>query len=103
LIVYNKLVRDRIPEIIRAQGKECETRVLRDAEYLAQLNRKLREELDEYEGSGSVAELADLAEVIYALAAYYGKTPQQFDSLRLAKQRERGAFEDRLLLVRADA
>ena len=64
-IVYNKLVRDRIPEIIRADGKECETEVLEDGAFLAALDKKMTEELQEYFESHSAEELADLLEVIY--------------------------------------
>src|SRR5437588_4774560 len=56
---YNKLVRDKIPEIIKADGKECETRVLGDKEYLLRLHKKLEEELREYYEKESIDELAD--------------------------------------------
>ena len=45
---YNKLVRDRIPEIIEASGKNCVTEILSDADYLKMLDAKLDEELAEY-------------------------------------------------------
>ena len=58
--IYNKLVRDRIPEIIEADGRKCETVILSDEEYIAALDKKLSEELAEYLESGSLEELADL-------------------------------------------
>ena len=59
--VYNKLVRDKIPEIIDADnGKTCVTRIMEDDEYLETLNTKMQEELKEYLESGEVEELADL-------------------------------------------
>lgn len=74
-IVYNKLVRDRIPEIIAASGKRCDTRILSEEEYLAMLRTKLHEELAEYEESGELEELADILEILYALADLQGFTP----------------------------
>lgn len=69
---YNKLVRDKIPEIILAQGEKPVTRVLEDAEYLACLEQKLREETAEYLESGKLDELADIMEVVYALCEARG-------------------------------
>ncbi|MFR8711864.1 MAG: nucleoside triphosphate pyrophosphohydrolase [Anaerotignum lactatifermentans] len=57
---YHKLVRDRIPEIIESDGKQCVCEVLSSEEYLALLDEKLQEELNEYEKSKSLKELADL-------------------------------------------
>lgn len=69
IITYNKLVRDRIPEIIEASGKTCRTTVLNDTEYLPMLDAKLDEELAEYHKDQDIEELADLLEVIYAAIA----------------------------------
>ena len=67
-IKYNKLIRDRIPEIIEASGKTCVTEVLSDEEYLKMIDAKLDEELAEYHKDENLEELADLLEVIYAAA-----------------------------------
>lgn len=72
MIVYNKLVRDKIPQIIEASGKQAEIRVLDDTEYIKVLNIKLQEELDEFikaEEDEQITELADLVEVVYAILA----------------------------------
>jgi predicted house-cleaning noncanonical NTP pyrophosphatase (MazG superfamily) len=98
--VYNKLVRDRIPEIIEAAGKRCEVRVLGNDEYLKALQDKLAEEVQEYLHSGKVEELADLVEVVYALVQAAGMSRDAFDQIRERKARERGGFERRLFLVR---
>ena len=63
---YNKLVRDRIPEIIQASGKMCSTEILSDEEYQKQVDAKLDEELAEYHKDQNIEELADLVEVIHA-------------------------------------
>ena len=97
-IVYRKLIRDRIPEIIAAQGKQYEVRVLNDAEYLTELEWKLQEEVEEYIASGSGEELADLLEVILALATVHGLSQADLECLRLEKRAKRGGYERRLFL-----
>jgi predicted house-cleaning noncanonical NTP pyrophosphatase (MazG superfamily) len=96
---YNKLVRDRIPEIIAASGKQCITEILSDAAYLEKLNEKLREELDEYLQDHDLSELADLLEVIYAVAQATGMTKEELEQVRVAKADQRGGFERKILLV----
>lgn len=96
--VYNKLVRDRIPEIINASGNECVIEILSEDNYMAMCDLKLTEELSEYQESKSLEELADLMEVIYACAAARGYTPSELEAIRLKKQAERGGFSKRLLL-----
>lgn len=97
-IVYNKLVRDRIPEIIRADGKECETEVLEDSAFLAALDKKMTEELQEYFESHSAEELADLLEVIYAAADVLGYSREQLEELRVRKAEKRGGFGQKIFL-----
>ena len=92
---YNKLVRDRIPEIIEASGKSCVTEILSDEAYLRMVDAKLDEELAEYHSDQNVEELADLLEVIYAAAMARGYTLEQLESVRTAKAEKRGAFADR--------
>lgn len=98
--IYNKLVRDRIPEIIRATGKECEIRALDNEAYLVELNKKLNEEIREYAESGAVEELADIIEVVYAIAEYKGLNREEFEKVREKKAEERGGFRKRLFLGR---
>lgn len=99
MIVYNKLIRDKIPEIIRNDGKECEVRILDDEEYLKELNKKLGEELNEYYESGEVEELADIAEIIYAIAEHKGVSREEFEKIRVSKREERGGFEKKVFLI----
>ena len=68
VIAYNKLVRDRIPEIIENDGKTCRIEILADEEYIKMVDAKLDEELAEYHKDQNIEELADLMEVIYAAA-----------------------------------
>lgn len=96
--VYNKLVRDRIPEIIEAQGNSCVTEVLSNEAYLRMLDAKLDEELAEYHQDQNLEELADLLEVIFAAAEARGYTREQLEQIRAKKAEERGGFAQKLLL-----
>ncbi|WP_396454250.1 hypothetical protein [Actinomadura sp.] len=93
-----KLVRDRIPEIIRAAGGRPETRVADADEHVGRLRAKLVEEAGEYIASGDPGELADLLEVVHALAAAHGMSPADLERRRSAKAEERGTFSRRLIL-----
>ena len=95
---YNKLVRDRIPEIIEASGKSCVTEILSDEAYLRLVDAKLDEELAEYHSDQNIEELADLLEVIYAAAMARGYTLEQLESVRAAKAEKRGTFANKILL-----
>ena len=97
--IYNKLVRDKIPEIIVADdGKTCKTRVLEDDEYLKCLNTKLQEELKEYLESGDVEELADLEEVLRAILDAKKVSYEEFERIRNTKVEKRGAFIEKIFL-----
>lgn len=95
---YNKLVRDKIPEIIASSGKSCSIDVLSDEAYLAALDTKLSEELAEYHADGNVEELADLLEVIYACAGARGYSSSDLENIRLEKASKRGGFSKKILL-----
>ena len=97
-IQYNKLVRDRIPEIIEASGKRCICSTLSDEEYLAKLDEKLNEELAEYQESKSMEELADLLEVMMAVAEARGHSFAEIEALRREKAEKRGGFRQRIWL-----
>ena len=98
-IHYNKLIRDRIPEIIEASGKRCVCSTLSDEEYLTRLDEKLNEELAEYQESKSMEEIADLLEVIRAVAAARGSSIEEVEAIRRDKAVKRGGFEKRILLT----
>ena len=84
-IKYNKLVRDRIPDIIEESGKACVTEILSDEEYLCMVDAKLDEELAEYHKDQNIEELADLMEVIRAAAVARGYTIEQLEKVRAKK------------------
>ena len=96
--IYNKLVRDNIPEIIRNSGKECDIEILSDEEYLQMVDAKLDEELAEYHKEQNLEELADLLEVLYAAANARGYSVEELEACRIKKQKERGGFGKKILL-----
>ena len=96
--VHNKLVRDRIPEIIEASGKICVTEVLPQDAYIQALDAKLNEELAEYQQSKSLEELADLLEVMGAVVKARGYTWDDLTRVRKEKRAQRGAFDQRVFL-----
>jgi predicted house-cleaning noncanonical NTP pyrophosphatase (MazG superfamily) len=97
--IYNKLVRDHIPEIIESTGKKAIYQTItNDEEYLKFLKDKLVEEMNEFLESDDVAELADMGEVMHALLEYKGVSVETFQRIRLEKLEKRGGFKNRILL-----
>jgi predicted house-cleaning noncanonical NTP pyrophosphatase (MazG superfamily) len=93
-----KLVRDHIPHLIRATGATPVIRVASPTEYTTYLRAKLTEEVREYlDAPGDPAELADILEVIHALAEDLDVTPARLDQLRDDKATERGRFTCRYI------
>ena len=97
-IHYNKLVRDRIPEIIESSGKTYTTEILSQEDYLRLLDAKLDEELAEYHKDQDIEELADLLEVIRAVVIARGYSLEDLERVRTEKAAKRGGFEKRILL-----
>lgn len=97
--VFNKLVRDRIPQIIAGSGVVAEVRTLTDDEYRIFLEAKLDEEVGEYHRDPSLEELADILEVVYALAGAIGCTKEELLQKYQAKHDQRGGFKEKLLLI----
>lgn len=90
---YDKIVRDRIPEVIEAAGQRAKYELVDREAALAGLKRKLSEEVAEYLESGELEELADLLEVIHGIAYHSGVSWAELDGIRLAKRDGRGGFE----------
>ena len=96
--VYNKLVRDLIPQIIEKDGKKFDTHIAEKEEYVKLLEEKLQEEVNEYLEDKNLEELADVLEVLVGLAGSLGYTEDELFKKRLEKKEERGGFEDRVVL-----
>ncbi len=96
--IYNKLVRDKIPGIIESNNESCNIRILSDNEYILELNKKLKEELNEYLADGSIEELADLEEVLRAILSHKNISYDEFEKIRKEKVNKRGAFNNKIFL-----
>lgn len=96
--VYNKLVRDKIPEIIEEDGKTCKTRILSDEDYIASLEAKLNEEVAEYQADKNIEEMADVLEVLQAICIARGYSLEELEAVRAKKANERGGFADKIFL-----
>ena len=97
--VYNKLVRDKILGIIKANGQKPTYKILTADEYAVELTKKLVEEVEEYKKDKNTDELADIMEVVYALANLHGCTVEELEKIRAEKAEKRGGFEKRIFLV----
>ena len=96
---YNKAVRDKIPEIIQKDGYSCNVETLSDEKFLEQLEKKLSEELAEYQNEKNPEELADILEVIYRVAQLKGVSKEELEKVRIKKSEQRGGFEKNLFLI----
>ncbi len=97
-INYDKLVRDKIPNIIEMSGKICVSRIADDKEYRTKIFEKVQEELLEFESTPNVEEAADILEVVYALFDSYQLDINEIERSRVEKLYKRGGFEDRIIL-----
>jgi predicted house-cleaning noncanonical NTP pyrophosphatase (MazG superfamily) len=103
---YNKLVRDRIPEIIEQQGKKFTTSILSEGQYISELKKKANEELQEYidaqNDEEALEELADLLEIIHSLANIHNGTMETVEKIRREKAVKRGGFQEKIFLIEVE-
>lgn len=91
-----KLVRDKILQIIIADGRTPIVRTLSDEEYLSELDRKLNEEVAEYQADKSLEEMADVLEVLFAICEARGHSVDELMEVRDKKREKRGGFRDKV-------
>lgn len=99
---YNKLVRDKIPDIIRQTGKKPITHIAKGEEYEKALTRKLREEVAEFLTNPSVEEAADVLEVIQTICTFKKIDVSKLETVRQKKAAERGGFKERIILEKTE-
>ncbi|MFD2116040.1 phosphoribosyl-ATP pyrophosphohydrolase [Paenibacillus yanchengensis] len=101
--IYNKLVRDKIPQIVETNGQQCDISFLNEEEYEVALKLKLQEELNEFLQAKNVneqmEELSDLLEIIYSIAESKGVVREELENIRQRKREERGGFQKRIMLL----
>lgn len=95
---FNKLVRDKIIDIIKSKGENPKYHILGEDEYIAELHRKLFEEAGEFAEEDSPEELADLLEVVYTIAKVKNIDLEEVEKIRLTKREKRGGFDDMIYL-----
>ena len=96
---YNKAIRDKIPEIIQKDGFSCNIKNLSDEEFLVEIEKKLSEEVKEYQSDKNPEELADILEVIYRIAKLRGVSKEELEKIRIEKNSKRGSFDKNLFLI----
>lgn len=101
-MIYNKLVRDKIPEIIKNSDERPITHIADDNEYEQALFIKLQEEVDEFLENTSVEEAADIFEVLRAICSLKKIDISQLELVRQQKAEKRGGFKERIILERTD-
>lgn len=101
--IYNKLVRDNILEIIKAEGLNYNARILTPNELLVEIKEKMIEEAHEFkeavEKKEAVEELADILELIHASLGAYGVDFEELEGIRQKKKEKRGGFEKAIYLI----
>lgn len=96
--IYDKLVRDRIPEIIENSGNQCEVEVVSDEIALEYLYKKLNEEVSELIEDKNLEEIADVVEVLFAIGKKYGYSEKDILNRRYEKKANSGSFENNIVL-----
>lgn len=104
--VYNKLVRDFIPQVIEEDGKTCVTKVLKPSEHLGEIKLKMQEEAMEFKEAAiqqdAVEELADILELVHAALHVYGVSYEELDQVRIKKKDKRGGFSQGIYLIEVE-
>jgi len=98
--IYNKLVRDKIPQVIEADGKKYDIRIADKKEHYELLETKLNEEVKEFLEDKNLDELADIMEVLYGLADNMGYSEEDLNKRRIEKREKRGGFKEGIVLER---
>ena len=99
---YNKLIRDKVPDIIEGNGKTCKFHIAVENEYWDKLKQKLYEEIDEFMGCPSIEELADIQEVVNAIADLKFGRVEKLEEIRIGKLKKCGGFEKKMILDETD-
>lgn len=100
-MIYNKLVRDKIPEHISKNGGKSLTHIATDQEYWQKLKEKLSEEVNEFQAAENMEEYADILEVLEAIAYYKKFDKQAVEQLKDNKATEKGKFKNKIILDEA--
>jgi len=95
---YNKLIRDKIPEIIKKKGGKALIHIANDKEYWIKLKEKLSEEVKEFNEAENIEEIADVLEVIEAIVKFKKFSKRKLNAIKTKKSKERGGFKKKIIL-----
>ncbi len=98
IMQYNKLVRDKVVEIIKNKGEKAIFHIADESEYWEKLQEKLKEEVDEFIKDPSIGEVSDILEVIEAICEFKNFDKSELESVKNKKAEDRGKFEKRIIL-----
>jgi len=96
---FNKAIRDKIPEIIQKDGHTCNVQSLSDEKFIIEIEKKLSEEVTEYQNDKNPEELADILEVVYRIAQLQGISKEELEKIRIKKLQDSGGFDKNLFLI----
>jgi len=99
MIEFNKAIRDKIPEIIQKDGHTCNVQSLSDEKFIIEIEKKLSEEVTEYQNDKNPEELADILEVVYRIAQLQGISKEELEKIRIKKLQDSGGFDKNLFLI----
>jgi len=101
-VEYNKLVRDKIPEIIRESGRTCEFKILGQSEIKDALKEKLIEKADVFSNRPSEDEISDIYELLDTIVEVYDFEPLHIDYLKLQNKESKGSYSEKVFLISVD-
>jgi len=101
--IYNKLVRDKIPEVLQSLGKKYSCHIADDEEFLFRLKDKIEEELQELYEDPSPEEMADVLEVLYTIAREMNLDIVEVYKTMSTKGKAKGRFRERIILEKVDS
>jgi predicted house-cleaning noncanonical NTP pyrophosphatase (MazG superfamily) len=94
-----KLVRDKVPDLLQKSGKKCTVRIVKGPEYIQKLKEKLKQEVDDFIADEAIEELADIIEIVSVLCKSKGVAFEQLEEFRKFKAAERGSYEGGIVLI----
>lgn len=100
--VYNKIVRDKIPDIIRNEKRNCNIKILSDKDAVNLLSQKILEEADEFLKEPSKEEMADIFEILHSIIKKYNWTYDEIEKIRINKANKNGSFDKNIFLIDTD-
>ena len=100
--VYNQLVKDNVPKILKEKGSKPHIRTLNDNEYISELEISLDEYVARYTETGGMNELADIMELVYAIAKFKGYDQTKFNALVADRKKKYGGYDNRTYLLNVD-